>query len=89
MPSNELSRTVGDYFSSLNLGERSSEISSVSSEIYYFIICLIEGIEIHRSKLDLSRNLFSNRSMTKETWPTFLEEFLGTMRTKGTVRQVG
>lgn len=28
MPSNELSRTVGDYFSSLNLGERSSEISS-------------------------------------------------------------
>lgn len=60
MPSNELSRTVGDYFSSLNLGERSSEISSVSSEIYYFIICLIEGIEIHRSKLvQIYRQIYS------------------------------
>lgn len=42
-----------------------------------------------KTRSNLSRNLFSNRSMTKEAWPTFLEEFLGTMRTKGTVRQVG
>lgn len=93
MPSNELSRTVGDYFSSLNLGERSSEISSCFERniLLYNLFDRRNRNSSIKTRSNLSRNLFSNRSMTKEAWPTFLEEseFLGTMRTKGTVRQVG
>lgn len=91
MPSNELSRTVGDYFSSLNLGERSSEISSCFERniLLYNLFDRRNRNSSVKTRSNLSWNLFSNRSMTKEAWPTFLEEFLGTMRTKGTVRQVG
>lgn len=84
MPSNELSRTVGDYFSSLNLGERSSEISSCFERniLLYNLFDRRNRNSSVKTRSNLSRNLFSNRSMTKEAWPTFLEEFLGTMRTK-------
>lgn len=62
---------------------------SSGMQLYYSIICLIEGIEIRiiaHSKLVqiyLSRNSFKFATMTKQAWPTFLEvSCFGTIRTR-------